>query len=195
MRQGSLMTMVTTAAATAVVTVLIAWPASVNATGPELVAPGPATVKGSPKLILGSCEFEAMTSSEKAPAGSIPTFTLAVRNTSATATKQTVKLTLTKLAQSDFDVISRMPPMSTVEWTRTIEIDLGPNERKTIRVLPAIAIAAGDSFTLVAAPDSPIPGRPTVQNPDPDAWWVVPDPRARPLASVTGSAPAVTQDR
>jgi hypothetical protein len=179
MRRENTMTAVAAAVLTAAVTLALAWPTGVRATGPESEETGAAAVPDDATLALGSLRITAAADLENPAAGSTPTFTLHARNLGEVAARDRVRLRL--MRRSAISTISRMPPAVEVVWTGTVEVSADAKGLATFPVKPGVAVAGGQTLALVATPVEPEEDEASEDRP------LLFDPSARWLADVTGS--------
>jgi len=160
MKTNDLMTIVTVALTTAVLTLINFWPATLEAGGNDTT---PTTSIAKPKLVAHGIEMTLSTAHGRTfGAGEEPMLELTAANTTGDPATASVNITLT--SSSPADMMSRVPRLPKALWQQNLPVALQPNETKTIALavpekLPAgsmIAVTLGEAMPNAATP-SPTP--------------------------------------
>ena len=168
MKNNDLMTIVTVALTTAVLTVINFWPATLDADDHDTT---PTTTIAQPKLVARGIEMALATAHGRTfGAGEEPLLELTAANT--TGDPATVSANLALTSSSPSDMMSRVPRLPKALWQQNLPIALQPNETRTftipvpVKLPPAsmIAVTLGETHpneaTADANPDAkPVPHR------------------------------------
>ena len=136
-----------TAALTALVAIPLLWTTAVTA-GPKKAQ----VLKqmAIPVLKVKGCEVTAKTSKGVYKPGDKVAIEVTVANKTGKAVEIPLNLRMERIAYGGGEVMSRMGPMPSQVFEKTLVVKLSPNEKTTVKVPTKVAIRAGDRMTVLA---------------------------------------------
>ena len=139
------------ALSTALIALALAWPIAASATDEKAKLEPLSLMLGVTrvsKMTVGGCEVSVADAERKLVGAGTPAFELVVVNRGEKARTFTISLSAFRLSAATMG--SRMMPMPTKVWSKSIEISAAAGETVRVPVRPAVALAVGETMTLAA---------------------------------------------